>query len=178
MVYLPKYEMGCRRMTSAQTRCLQALRVFREAQVRRRDWICFSEIVDWYIEYQSSQPRPDQERNAIEGSGLRATFFERTQWSVSSRGQVARMVPQPQKFGSLRVTPQVTTQALSISRGRSEEIEHRIFRSGLLDHWWIGRKDFIRWLKEHHLPISPPRFEPQPGNSYGDRLLVKKPARG
>ena len=41
---------------------------------------------------------PDQERNAIEGSGLRATFFERTQWSVSSRGQVARMVPQPRNW--------------------------------------------------------------------------------
>ena len=148
-------------MTSAQTRCLQALRDFREVQVRRRDWICFSEIVDWYIEYQSSRPNQIKNETQLRDRGYELLFLNVCNGRFHREGRSRVWFLSPE-IGLMRVTPEVTMQAQSISRGRSEEIDHRVLRSGYLDHWWIGRKDFIRWLKEHHLPISPPRFEPQP----------------
>jgi hypothetical protein len=36
-------------------------------------------------------------------------------------------------------------------------------RSEYLDHCWIPRRLFNRWLAKHELPLSPVRFEPQEG---------------
>lgn len=127
------------------------IRRFEEDQRRKREWINFAEIADWCSELDGSAvPNEAARENAyrmLERDLLAGNFEE------GGRSRVRFVFPGV-SWTHGKMTRKWLQDAIDNDwdgrRGRS-----------YLENCWLPRKLFQRWCGWHHLPKSPPRFEPQ-----------------
>jgi hypothetical protein len=125
--------------------------LFKWRQLRRRWWIQFHEIVEWYAELN---------RGSITEEAARASAYDKLQrdllageFEEGGRSQVLFLHPDILKA---RMTPAWLRTIIERQR-RPEEI----VREQYLSQCWIPRRMFDWWIARHELPRSPPRFEPR-----------------
>jgi hypothetical protein len=127
------------------------IRRFEEDQRRKREWINFAEIADWCSELDGSAvPNKAARENAcrmLERDLLAGNFEE------GGRSRVRFVFPGV-SWTHGKMSREWLQDAIDNDwdgrRGRS-----------YLENCWLPRKLFQRWCGWHHLPKSPPRFEPQ-----------------
>jgi hypothetical protein len=127
------------------------VRHFEEAQQRKREWINFAEIAKWRSELDgSAEPNEIARESAykmLESDLLEGVFEER------GRSQVLFLCS-----GVSWTHRKMTRQWLQDAINHNLDGDHGRF---YLQHCWLPRELFKRWCARHHLPISPPRFEPR-----------------
>jgi hypothetical protein len=129
----------------------ERIRRFEEDQRRKREYISFVEIADWCSELDGSAvPNEAARENAyrmLERDLLAGNFEE------GGRSRVRFVFPGV-SWTHGKMTRKWLQDAIDNDwdgrRGRS-----------YLEKCWLPRKLFQRWCGWHHLPKSPPRFEPQ-----------------
>jgi len=131
----------------------ERIRRFEEEQRRKREWISFVEIAEWY----SGLEVPTNPKNAAAAAeqayrmlqtDLLAGLFEE-----GGRSQVLFLHP------GLSVSHwKMERHWLRDAIDNNYDSEHG---RSYLRHCWLPRNPFKRWCEWHHLPKSPPRFQPQ-----------------
>jgi hypothetical protein len=128
----------------------ERIRRFEEEQRRKREWISFVEIAECYSDL-IGPAEPKTAGAAREGayqmleSDLLVGFFGRSR---------VRFV-----FPGVSVTHwKMTPKRLQDAIDNNYDNEHG---RSYLRACWLPRKLFERWCAWHHLPKSPPRFQPQ-----------------
>ena len=116
----------------------ERIRRFQEEQRRKREWISFAEIAEWLGE---------NAYNMLERDLLADNFVER------GRSRVRFVFP-----GVSWPHGKMTSKWLQDAIDNNYDNEHG---RSYLRHCWFPRRLFERWRAWHHLPESPPRFEPQ-----------------
>jgi hypothetical protein len=118
---------------------------FAEDQRRKREWINFAEIADWCSEVDGS---------VVPNESARASAYEKLQrdllegdFEENGRSRVLYLHP-------WTVKAKVTRQWME---NMIETHPPATIRSKYLDHCWLPRNLFQRWLAKHHLPASAPR---------------------
>ena len=151
--YDPKDDQNFERAWKARQWDFANIRRFEEAQRRKREWINFVEIAEWYSELRlPTTPKKaaaarEQAYSMLERD-LLAGFFEK-----GGRSQVLFLHP------GLSVSHwKMERQWLRDAIDNNYDSEHG---RSYLRHCWLPRTFFKRWCAWHHLPTSPPRFEPQ-----------------
>src|SRR6516162_680357 len=131
----------------------ERIRRFKEDQLRKREWISFVEIAEWYSGLEVPT-NPEKAAAAAEQAyrilqtDLMARFFE--------EGRRPRVLF---RFPGVDFTHgKMTRQRLQDAIDNDPDGEHVRL---LLSHCWLPRDLFERWCARHHLPKSPPRFQPQ-----------------
>jgi hypothetical protein len=127
----------------------ERIRRFEEEQRRKREWISFAEIAEWFSELGGAGPNEASRELAykmLEQDLLEGRFEE------GGRPRVRFVFPGVSRtHGYMR--PRWLQDAIDNdydnNRGRS-----------YLENCWLPRNLFERWCQWHHLPKSPPRFEP------------------
>lgn len=123
-------------------------------QERKREWISFREIADWYSEFAShGVPSEAARANAydmLESDLLSGDFEEQ------GRSRVLYLHFRHFRTVTARMTRQQLNDALDLDGLSLADV-----RSQYLAPCWIPRHLFDRWLAKHELPPSPARFEPQ-----------------
>jgi Tetratricopeptide repeat len=134
---------------SRETRQRDADRIrrFEEVQRRKCKWIKCGEILVWISELGGSGPNEAARENAytMVKEGLLARHFEE-----NNRSQVLFLVPGAR---TRRMTPQRLQDAID------NNYDNQHGRS-LVENCWVPQNSFKRWCAWHHLPESPPRFQP------------------
>jgi hypothetical protein len=135
----------------ARQRDANRIRRFEERQLRERKWIKFDEIAEWYLELGGSGPNEAAREHAYDilKRDLLSGVFEE-----SGRSQV------------LFLLPGVTLNRRMPRQRLQDAIDHNYDNQrgrSWLENCWLPRKVFKRWCARHHLPESPPRFEPTEG---------------
>jgi hypothetical protein len=133
----------------------ERIRRFEEVQRRKREWIPFAEIAEWYSDLRgpvSPEKAADLREQALSmlKSDLLARLFEE-----GGRSRVLFRYP-----GVDFTRGKMTRQRLQEAIDDDPNVEHVRL---LLSHCWLPRDLFERWCAWHHLPKSPPRFEPTKG---------------
>ena len=129
------------------------IRRFEEDQRRKRDWISFVEIAEWYSELggpvspKKAAALREQAYRMLESDLLARRFEE------GGPSQVLFLFP-----GVDLTHGKMTSQRLQDAIHYNLDLEHG---RSLLRHCWLPRDLFKRWCGWHHLQKSPPRFEPQ-----------------
>jgi hypothetical protein len=126
------------------------IRRFWEDQQRKREWINFAEIAEWFSELGGSGPNEAEREKAykmLEDDLLAGVFEE------AGRSQVLFRCP-----GVSSTHARMTRQRLQDAIDKNLDGEHGRF---YLKHCWLPRKLFERWCGWHHLSKSPQRFEPK-----------------
>ena len=135
---------------SKQTRIWRANRIdrFTVRQRRVRAWINFAEIADWCSEVEGS---------VVPNEAARASAYEKLQrdlmegdFEENDHSRVLYLHPWNVKAKMKR---QWMENIIEIYPPAT-------IRSQYLDHCWLPRNLFQRWLAKHHLPGSAPRFQP------------------
>jgi hypothetical protein len=116
----------------------ERIRRFQEEQRRKREWISFAEIAEWLGE---------NAYNTLERDLLADNFVER------GRSRVRFVFP-----GVSWPHGKMTSKWLQDAIDNNYDNEHG---RSYLRHCWFPRRLFEHWRACHHLPESPPRFEPQ-----------------
>jgi hypothetical protein len=116
-------------------------------QQRQREWISFREIAEWCAERsgQFNEVELTRAYDMLQRDLLNGDFEERGRSKVlylHFRTTMAKMTPQ-RLLGAIDTFSSVD------------------IRSQYLDHCWLPRRIFRRWLAKHGLPPSPSRFEPR-----------------
>jgi hypothetical protein len=131
----------------------ERIRRFEEDQRRKRDWISFVEIAEWYsgLEVPTNPKKATaaaEQAYRMLQTDLLAGLFEE-----GGRSRVRFVFPGV-SWTHGKMTRKWLQDAIDNDwdgrRGRS-----------YLENCWLPRKLFQRWCGWHHLPKSPPRFEPQ-----------------
>jgi hypothetical protein len=125
------------------------IRRFEEDQRRKREWINFAEIAEWFSELGGpAKPKKaaaarERAYRMLEQDLLAGKFEEgrRTQVLFRCWGVTRRIMRR---------------QCLQNAIDHNYDGEHGRF---YLKHCWLPRKLFERWCAWHHLPKSPPRFQ-------------------
>jgi hypothetical protein len=129
----------------------ERIRRFEEEQRRKREWINFAEIADWCSELDGSAvPNEAARENAyrmLERDLLAGNFEE------GGRSRVRFVFP-----GVSVTHGKMTRKWLQDAIDNNYDNEHG---RSYLRACWLPRKLFQCWCGWHHLPKSPPRFEPQ-----------------
>ena len=75
----------------------------------------------------------------------------------------------------LYLHPETVMAKMRLDRAKNliEAFPQEAVRSAYLDHCWISRAQFQRWLSKHNLPISPSRFEPTSATSMAAGTKTK-----
>ena len=153
-VYVPwgKKERRLRRERKLARRDEDRIRRFEEDQRRKREWINFSEIAEEYSE--RGGPAGPKKAVALREHAytmlkddLLDGFFEK-----GGRSQALFLFPAVTK--GRRMTRQWLQDAID---NNYDGRRGRLY----LEHCWLPRNHYERWCARHHLPKSPPRFEPQ-----------------
>jgi len=131
----------------------ERIRRFEEEQRRKREWISFVEIAEWYSELtvpttpKKTAAAREQAHSMLERDLLAGVFEE------GGRSQV------------LFLCPGVSLSHWKMTRRWYQDVidnnwdgEHGRF---YLKHCWLPRNLFKRWCEWHHLPKSAPLFQPQ-----------------
>jgi hypothetical protein len=131
----------------------ERIRRFEEEQQRKREWISFAEIAEWYsgLEVPTNPKKAaaaaEQAYRMLQTDLLAGLFEE------GGRSRVLFRFP-----GVDFTHGKMTRQRL---QGAIDDDPHGEHVRLLLMHCWLPRKLFERWCEWHHLPKSPPRFQPQ-----------------
>jgi hypothetical protein len=131
----------------------ERIRRFEEAQRRKREWISFVEIAEWYsgLEVPTNPKKAAaaaQQAYRMLQTDLLAGLFE--------EGGPPRVLF---RFPGVNFTAgKMTRQRL---QGAIDDDPDGDYVRLLLSHCWLPRDQFERWCARHHLPKSPPRFQPQ-----------------
>jgi hypothetical protein len=129
------------------------IRRFSEDQQRKREWINFAEIAKWFLEL-GGFAKPEKAAALVEraykmlADDLLAGVFEE-----GGRSQVLFTCP-----GVTLRDGKMTRQWLKDAIDKNLDGERGQF---YLMHCWLPQKLFKRWCARHHLPKSPPRFQPR-----------------
>ena len=132
----------------ARQRDENRIRRFEESQRRKRKWIKVAEIAEWFSELGGSGPNEAALENAytiIERDILAGRFEE------GGRSQVLFLI------AGLTLKRRINRQRLQDAIDYNLDNEHG---RSWLKNCWFPRNVFERWCAWHHLPKSPPRFEP------------------
>ena len=131
----------------------ERIRRFEEEQRRKREWISFVEIAEWYsgLEVPTNPKKAaaaaEQAYRMLQTDLLAGLFEERGRSRVLFR------------FPGVDFTHgKMTRQRLQDAIDNDPDGEHVRL---LLSHCWLPRDLFERWCARHHLPKSPARFQPQ-----------------
>ena len=131
----------------------ERIRRFEEEQRRKREWISFVEIAEWYsgLEVPTNPKKAaaaaEQAYRMLQTDLLAGLFEERGRSRVLFR------------FPGVDFTHgKMTRQRLQGAIDNDPDGEHVRL---LLSHCWLPRDLFERWCARHHLPKSPSRFQPQ-----------------
>jgi hypothetical protein len=115
---------------------------FTANQRRKREWINFAEIADWCSEVDGS---------VVPNESARASAYEKLQrdllegdFEENGRSRVLYLHP-------WTVKAKMTRQWME---NMIETHPRATIRSKYLDHCWLPRNLFQRWLAKHHLPAS------------------------
>jgi len=131
----------------------ERIRRFEEEQRRKREWISFVEIAEWYSDLRGPvSPKKAaalrEQAHSMLKSGLLARLFE--------EGGPPRVLF---RFPGVDFTRgKMTSQRLQDAIDNDPDGEDVRL---LLSHCWLPRDQFERWCARHHLPKSPPRFQPE-----------------
>jgi hypothetical protein len=131
----------------------ERIRRFEEEQRRKREWIPFVEIAEWYwdligpAEPKTAAAARERAYQMLE-SDLLVGFFEE-----GGRSRVRFVFP-----GVSGTHGKMTPKRLQDAIDNNYDNEHG---RSYLRACWLPRKLFERWCAWHHLPKSPPRFQPQ-----------------
>jgi hypothetical protein len=121
---------------------------FTEDQRRKREWINFAEIAEWCGELCGAvipnEPARTSAREKLQRDLLEGDFEE------NGRSRVLYLHPRTVKA---KMTRQRMQHVLEVH-------EPENVRSTYVEHCWLPRILFQRWLAKHHLPASAPRFQP------------------
>ena len=134
-----------------QPRIWRANRIerFTARQRRERQWISFADIADWCSEVEGS---------VVPNEAARASAYEKLQ-----RDLMEGDFEEDDHSRVLYLHPR--TVKAKMKRQWMENIVETYppttIRSQYLDHCWLPRNLFQRWLAKHHLPGSAPRFQPR-----------------
>src|SRR6516165_5500143 len=145
-------------MASKRSRRGRRILSFREAaqweeERRKREWISFVEIAEWYSDLrgpvtpENAAALREQARSMLKSDSLARLFEE------GGRPRVLFRLP-----GVNFTAGKMTRQRLQDAIDNDPDGEHVRL---LLSHCWLPRDLFERWCARHHLPKSPPRFQPQ-----------------
>jgi hypothetical protein len=151
---MPSYGGGDRhRYQQAKQWRAERIKRFNESQRSKREWINFAEIAEWCSELGGSVV-PDESARASAYEKLHRDLLD-GDFEMKGRTHVLYLHP--------------STAMARMTRGRMldliEAYPPASIQSEYLDHCWLPRNSFGRWLAKHHLPNSPPRFEPKPSMS-------------
>jgi hypothetical protein len=136
----------------------ERIRRFKEEQRRKRQWISFVEIAEWYsgLEVPTNPKKAaaaaEQAYRMLQTDLLAGLFEE------GGRSLVLFRFP-----GVNFTAGKMTRQGLQAAIDDDPDGEHVRL---LLMHCWLPRKLFERWCERHHLPKSP-RFQPSQESSPG-----------
>ena len=131
----------------------ERIRRFEEEQRRKREWISFVEIAEWYSDLrgpvtpENAAALREQARSMLKSDSLARLFEE------GGRPRVLFRFP-----GVNFTAGKMTHQRLQDAIDNDPDGEHVRL---LLSHCWLPRDLFERWCARHHLPKSPSRFQPQ-----------------
>jgi hypothetical protein len=144
------YDGGDRRRDrQARQRRADRIRRFSENQKRTREWINFAEIAEWCSELSGSVV-PDERARASAYEKLQRDLLE-GDFEENGRSRVHYLHPWTVKA---RMTREWLQEMISMSSPTTIRTEY-------LDHCWLPRKLFQRWLAKHELSACPQRFEPK-----------------
>jgi hypothetical protein len=131
----------------------ERIRRFEEDQRRKREYISFVEIADWYsdlggpVSSKKAAALREQAYRMLERD-LRAGNFEE-----GGRSRVRFVFP-----GFSWTHGKMTRKWLQDAIDNDWDGRHG---RSYLENCWLPRKLFQRWCGWHHLPTSPPRFQPE-----------------
>jgi hypothetical protein len=121
---------------------------FTEKQHKLREWINFAEIADLCSELDGL---------VVPNEAARASAYEKLQRALLEgdfeEGGRSRVL-------YLHASTKMAKMTRKGMRFAIDRYPPEIIRSEYLDHCWVRRNLFQRWALKHHLPHSPPRFEP------------------
>ena len=131
----------------------ERIRRFEEEQQRKHEWIKFAEIADWYSDL--GGPVSPKKAAALSEQAYRMLERDLLAGRFEKEGHSrVRFVFPGVNWTHGKMTRKWLQDAIDNDwdgrRGRS-----------YLENCWLPRKLFQRWCGWHHLPKSPPRFEPQ-----------------
>jgi hypothetical protein len=131
----------------------ERIRRFEEEQRRKREWISFVEIAEWYSEL------------TVPTTPKKAAAAREQAYGMLERDLFAGNFEEGGRSRVRFVFPGISwTHGKMTRRWLQEAIDHnwdgRRGRS-YLENCWLPRRLFRQWCGLHHLPKSPPRFEPQ-----------------
>jgi hypothetical protein len=128
----------------------ERIRRFEEEQRDKREWIKFSEIAEWFSELGGSGPNEDARERAykmLEQDLLEGRFEK------GGHSRVRFVFP-----GVSWTHGKMTRKWLRDAIDNNLDGEHG---RSYLRHCWLPQDLFKRWRARHHLPESPPRFQPE-----------------
>ena len=139
---------------------------FTRTQRQQRAWINFAEISEWCAELGGA---------VVPNEAARASAYEKLQrdllegeFEENGRTRVLYLHPRTVK----------AKMTGSWMHDMIDTFPPATIRSEYLDHCWLPRNLFQRWLAKHHLPASPPRFEATPSARSRTSLSVLLPGGG
>jgi hypothetical protein len=131
----------------------ERIRRFEEEQRRKREWISFVEIAEWYSDLRG--PVSPEKAAALREQAL----------SMLKSDLLAGLFEQGGRSRVLFRFPGVNFTAGKMTRPRLQDAidddPDGDYVRLLLSHCWLPRDQFKRWCARHHLPESASRFEPQ-----------------
>jgi hypothetical protein len=116
---------------------------FKATQRQVREWISFSEIAEWCSELDAVGMLPNEAARDVAYETLHRDLLE-GDFEENGRSKILYL---NSAISSARMT-----------RNWIEGMPAEVIRTAYLDHCWIPRSFFNRWLSKHHLPNDPPRF--------------------
>jgi hypothetical protein len=150
----------------------ERIRRFKEEQRRKREWISFVEIAEWYLDLIG----PAEPKTA-------GAVSERAYQMLESDLLVEFFEEDGRSCGVLFLHPGVSLTHRKMTAKRLQQaIENNLDNEQgryYLRHCWLPKKLFRRWCARHELPESPQRFEPQeshpvPVAKAGDETAATK----
>jgi hypothetical protein len=136
-----------RRVQKARKWREQRIDRFKQAQRRRREWINIAEIAEWCSESEGSIVSNLDARSSAYEKLLHDLLNGDFEESGKSRVLFLHSWTKMAKMTPARMQAVVETES------------PKTVRSDYLDHCWIPRTLFQRWLATHNMPVAPPRFE-------------------
>jgi hypothetical protein len=140
------------RSRQASHRTKTRIERFTQDQRCKRDWINFAEIADSFTDL-----RPQVSNEIARADAYRKLQQDLLEGDFEQNGRSAvrllhprliRRMLQPEYFRSILET-----------HGEAK------IRSEILPYCWFSFTAFERWCAKHHLPTSPPRFQPKPSSA-------------
>jgi hypothetical protein len=132
----------------------ERIRRFKEDQWQKREYISFVEIAEWYsdlagpVSPEKAAVLRERAYSILESDSLAEWLFEEV-----GRPQVLFLCP-----GVSLSHWKMDRQWLRTAIDNNYDDEHG---RSYLRRCWLPRNLFERWCEWHHLPKSPPRFQPQ-----------------